>query len=123
MKFSVGDIFEICKEGFDFVEENKIDQFSSIIKKSSYFKYNNLKYLEIINSIKYKRNINYKIKLFFENKEITDNMWSLSPLQKEPQELYQWVSKKVLIRKLELGSIWKITWGDIAKELLKKEEI
>ena len=118
MNFKIGDLFQICEYGFDFVKEIEKEKYSSSIVTSSYFENNGLKYVEIVNSIKHGKRTKYKIKLFFRDKDI----WHSYSC---PEELFKWVYPRVLKDKLEVGAIWSITWVDIAKETLiefSKEE-
>lgn len=120
MDFQVGDIFEICDEGFDF--EKKIETRAGAQKtiKTSFFRYNNLKYLEITNIMKHNKKKKYKVRLFHQNKKILNERWTMSYGVdiKEPKELYRWFYPNTLKRKLQIGAIQPITWADVAKEQL-----
>lgn len=124
MEFKVGDVFQICDDGFDY--EKKIYKSETIYHsiKSSFFKPNHLKYLEVVDKMKHGKKTKLKIKLFHQNKKVLNEQWTMSSFKerKEPEELYKWIYPNILKRKLEIGSISPSSWGDIAKEALLEVE-
>ena len=120
-KFNVGDIFLVCDKGFDFDWIQEKDRYSQIVHMTHFFPENFLKYLEVTDKLKRGRKHIYKVRLFMENKKVTDTHWSSSRIN-NPQELDRWLPEKILEIKLRKGSIFNYSWAELAKEELIKEE-
>lgn len=118
MEFKIGDVFQINKNGFDFIKESRINRFVSYQEKTKYNEFNSLKYIEIVDYFKHKRIKHYKLKIFWEDEKLMNPTWYSASNLKESKEIYKWTTINNLKRKIYNDVIWKISWGDIAKEVL-----
>lgn len=120
-KVKIGEIYKLTRE-FDIVAEQEVNRkydwharLETVRARSEWFKKNNFKYVEILDSLKMGRQKKYKIRLFMPDGV---EWFSRKYYNKEDEELSRWVPEKLLKNKIKTGHMVKSNWGEIAKEKL-----
>lgn len=120
MKFNIKDIFVLSDHGFDCTSQQYGDTIY-YIRTSNFIPENHLKYMEIIDSKKVGKKRIYKTRLFYLNPK-TRVDWSYPKWNPEPEEIFVWISEKILEIKLKNKNIENYSWSQIAKEELLDEK-